>query len=77
MRIVIDTDGHGDTTRISYNGVEQKNVKEFCLTVRAGRSVKLQVAAEIDGGTRFMSFYGEDFKKNEEYLPRIDNGGAK
>jgi hypothetical protein len=71
MRITIDTNGHGDTTGISYNGIQQDNIKEFCLTIRAGKNVKLQVVEEVNGKNKFMSFFGEDFKKMEENLPVI------
>lgn len=70
MRIVIETDGHANGTRISFNGEEQKNIQELRLSVRAGKAVKMQLATADDkGNPDFRSLFCHDFRKYDEVKP--------
>jgi len=69
MRIVIDTDGTADGTQISFNGQDQTLVKDFHLSVHAGRKVKAQMIREVTGAMMPISLYADDFKKYDEFNP--------
>lgn len=67
MRILIDTNGHWLDTVISLNDKKIDTLKEFHFSVHSGKRVKLQMVKEVDGQTEFISYYGDDFKKFDEY----------
>jgi len=69
MRIVIDTDGTSDNTQISFNGQKQELVKDFHLSIHAGKKVKVQMIREIEGAMIPISLYADDFKKYDEFNP--------
>ena len=66
MKIVIETNGSGASTKVSFNGEEQK-FHEMYITVRKDRSVKMQMQRiREDGKVEPLSFYGGDFEKFDE-----------
>lgn len=67
MRIVIDTDGNSANTSISINGERIDVLKEFHLSVHYLKKLKLQMVKEINGKMEFVSYYGDDFKKFDEF----------
>ena len=68
MRIEIETDGNSAKTSISINRERIETLKEFHLSVHYPKKVKLQMAKEIDNGKmEFLSYYGDDFKKYDEF----------
>lgn len=71
MRIVIETDGNGSTTQVSFNGEPQRDLLELQLTVNAQRKVKMQMIRYRESDSQrkeFVSYYGEDFKKLDEVM---------
>ena len=68
MIIIIDTNGNGCDTDIHFNGEEQKKVKEFHISIMAGRKVKMQLVKEIEGKNQLLSYYADDFKKFDEVI---------
>ena len=67
MEIKIVTNGDCADTEISINGNPIKTLKEFNLSVQVGRKVKLQMVKEVNGQNEFLSYYGGDFAKFDEY----------
>lgn len=70
MRIVIDTDGTSDNTQIRFNGQQQNLVKDFHLSIHAGKKVKVQMVREVEGAMLPISLYADDFKKYDEFNPQ-------
>lgn len=68
MKIIIDTTGTANTTKISING-EEKNLESFDLSVKAGRNLKLHMVENIGKKLYPISFYGTDFKTYDETNP--------
>jgi hypothetical protein len=69
MRILIDTNGDPSMTTISINGEKIEIAKEFHVSIHYARKVKLQMVKEIGNKTEFISYYGDDFKKMDEFNP--------
>lgn len=67
MRIVIDTDGHYNGTKISFNDEEKKDIRELFLTIRSGKAVKMQVVEDKDGKPFSHTLFCGDFKKYDEW----------
>ena len=66
MKILIETTSDWFDTKISLNGRIIEDLKEFQLSVRAGKKAKLQMIREIAGRNEFLSYYGADFGKLDE-----------
>ena len=70
MRIVIETKGQGENTKVTINGKEPPKVTEFNVSVRANRPVKVQIGREgVDGKPEVVTYYGGDIEKYDEYRP--------
>lgn len=66
MRIVIETKGDLES-KIAINGEKlEDSLKEFNLTIKAGRKPKLQMIREFAGENVFQTLYGGDFEKYDE-----------
>ena len=68
MRIVIETQGDSNDTKVSINDRQQK-LTEFQLSVRSGKKIKIQLCRDNNGKPEFVSYYGDDVKKYDEYQP--------
>lgn len=69
MKILINTDGDGSKTSISINGNILTKTEEFHISICGQKKVKLQIVRELDGKKEFVSYFGDDFKKYDEFNP--------
>ena len=76
MRIVIETDGYGNSagTSIVINGRRQQLI-EFNLTIREGKPVKVQLVREMNGKPDFATYFAGDIQKYDEYNPQENCNG--
>ena len=81
MRIIIDTDGNYEGTKVSFNGElclpPTEKIEELHLSVHPKGKVKMQLTRYNENLKKrdFISMYGGDFAKYDEFNPerRIEN----
>jgi len=74
MKILIQTDGTGENTKISINGEIQELI-DFNFSVIGGGKAKAQMVKKIGSRTFPISMFGNDFSKYDEFNP--DKNGTK
>ena len=83
MKIEIETNGDYQSTVISINGEKllppRAEVKEFHLSIHTKGKVKLQVTKFNQETEKydFISMYGGDFEKFDEFNPLISKSQGK